>query len=57
MGPNESKLIQTCVSLELLSGHFEYVTVYLGLVTIIDQYIQLQRQVLETEDQFDPHGL
>ena len=32
MGPNESKLIQMCLSLKLLSGHFEFVTVYLGLV-------------------------
>ena len=38
VGPNESKLIQMCLNLKLLSGYFEFVTVYLGLVIILNAY-------------------
>ena len=33
MGPNEYKLIQICQNLKIWSGHFEFVTVFLGLVS------------------------
>ena len=32
IGPNDYKLIQSCLNLKILSGHFEFVTYYLGLV-------------------------
>ena len=37
MGPNEYNLIQMRFSLKFLSGHFEFVTFYLGLVSRVHQ--------------------
>ena len=41
MGPNEYKLIQMFLYLNFLSGHFEFVTVYLGLVCYTDCHVRL----------------
>ena len=47
MGPNEYKLIQMCLNINILSGHCEFVTVYLGLVF---EYTKTLTQLAKKKD-------
>ena len=53
MIPNEYKLIQMFLNLNFLSGHFEFVTVYLGLVEIYLSIIFLTTILTSQNNQFE----